>query len=143
MDHLTKEKRSWNMSRIGSKNTKPEMIIRSALHKKGYRFRLNGIVSRKIYWKGVLPGKPDIVLLKYKTAIFIHGCFWHGHKNCKRSGIPKTNVDYWLKKLDKNKERDKKAVKELKKTGLKVIVIWECNIKKEFDVDSLIKKIVS
>ena len=126
MDHLTKEKRSWNMSRIGSKNTKPERIVRSALHKKGYRFRLNGKVSRKIYRKGVLPGKPDIVLAKYKTVIFINGCFWHGHKNCKRSNLPKSNVLYWKKKLRRNKERDAENTIKIQSLGWRVIIIWEC-----------------
>jgi len=128
MDHLTKEKRSWNMSRIGSKDTKPELLVRSELHRNGFRFRLNGKVSRKIYAKGVLPGKPDIVLVKYKTVIFIHGCFWHGHKNCKRSSMPKSNIEYWFSKLKRNKERDADNIIRINNLGWRVIVIWECEI---------------
>ena len=85
MDHLTRKKRSWNMSRIRSSNTKPELIVRKLLHLLGYRFRLH---------KKDLPGKPDIVLKKYKTVIFVHGCFWHQHKGCNRSNIPKSNKYY-------------------------------------------------
>ena len=99
MDHINKEKRSWNMGRISSKNTKPEIIVRSALHKAGFRFRLH---------RKDLPGKPDIILPKYKTVIFVHGCFWHAHKGCKRSNLPKSNLQYWTNKLEKNIQRDKK-----------------------------------
>lgn len=107
-DHLTKEKRSWNMSRIRSKNTKPEIIVRSLLHRAGYRFRLH---------RKDLPGKPDIVLPKYKTVIFVHGCFWHRHKGCKRSNIPKSNKEYWIPKIQKNTKRDKIHYKSLIKDG--------------------------
>lgn len=133
MDHLTKEQRSVNMSKIRSKNTKPEILARSFLHNNGFRYRL----------KNNLPGKPDIYLKKYKTAIFIHGCFWHSHKNCKRSGMPKSNLYYWKSKLNKNKERDKQATKELGKNGIKVIVIWECQVKNETVLSSLFKKILN
>mgnify|MGYP001324752802 CR=1 FL=1 len=117
-DHLTKEKRSWNMSRIRSKNTKPEMIVRSFLFSKGFRYRLH---NRK------LPGKPDIVLKKHRTAIQVRGCFWHQH-GCKFSNSPKSNKSYWLPKLEKNKERDKLNDKKIKKLGWKLIVIWECKL---------------
>ena len=129
MDHLTKERRSWNMSRIRSKNTKPELIVRSVLHKAGYRFRLNGKISRKIYEKGVLPGKPDIVLPKYKIAIFVHGCFWHRHQGCKKCTTPSTNVEYWNEKFNKNSLRDAENIKRLKEIKWIPLVLWECEIK--------------
>ena len=115
------------MSRIKSGNTKPEMIVRSLLHRMGYRFRLH---------RKDLPGKPDIVLPKYKTLIFVHGCFWHMHKGCKRSNIPKTNKEYWGPKLKRNKENDEKNKKKLLKCGWKVITVWECKVK---DLDKLVK----
>ena len=99
MDHLAKEKRSWNMSRIRSVDSTPELILRKLLHREGYRDRLH---------QADLPGKPDLVLKKFNTVIFLHGCFWHLHKNCKRATVPKTNKKYWNKKLDKNKKRDSK-----------------------------------
>jgi DNA mismatch endonuclease, patch repair protein len=107
-DNLSKEKRSWNMSQIRSKDTKPEIIVRSMLHRMGYRFRLH---------RKDLPGKPDIVLPKYKTVIFVHGCFWHRHKGCKRCTTPSANQTYWLPKLHRNADRDKQNQKLLKKTG--------------------------
>lgn len=118
------------MSRIRSENTKPELIVRSVLHRMGYRFRLNGKVSKKINRKGVLPGKPDIVLSKFKTVIFVHGCFWHRHKGCSRCTTPSTNLEYWKKKFLRNVERDRNVQQELKTTGWRVIVIWECETKK-------------
>lgn len=121
VDHLTKEKRSWNMSRIRSKDTKPEMIVRSLLHRMGYRFRLH---------RKDLPGKPDIVLPKYKTVIFVHGCFWHRHKKCNSAKLPSSNKSYWIPKLNRNIERDKKNKDELRELGWKIIIIWECEIKK-------------
>jgi DNA mismatch endonuclease (patch repair protein) len=129
MDRLSKEKRSWNMSRIRSKNTKPEVFLRSLLYKMGYRFRLNGKVANRVYHKGILPGKPDIVLAKYKAVIFVHGCFWHRHKGCKRATMPKTKTDWWSDKFSKNVARDKKNICELKKLDWHVIVVWECELK--------------
>ena len=119
-DHLSVKKRSWNMSLIRSANTKPEIAVRKILHSLGFRFRLH---------KKNFPGKPDIVLKKHKTAIFVHGCFWHQHKGCKRSNIPKTNKSYWVTKLERNKKRDALHKKELKKMDWKTIVVWECEIK--------------
>ncbi|KXK41087.1 MAG: DNA mismatch endonuclease Vsr, partial [Chlorobi bacterium OLB5] len=116
----TKKQRSYNMSRIRSKNTKPELIVRSWLHKQGYRFRLHD---------KTLPGKPDIVLKKYKTVIFVHGCFWHGHKNCRYYVVPKTRTKWWLDKINGNIARDKKAQRELKKLGWRVVNIWSCRLK--------------
>ena len=121
VDHLTKAKRSWNMSRIRSGNTEPEKTVRSHLHRMGYRFSL----QRKD-----LPGKPDIVLPKYKTVIFVHGCFWHQHKKCKDSGIPKSNVAFWKAKLEANVRRDRKNKKRITMLGWKVIIVWECELKK-------------
>jgi len=131
VDTLTPEKRSWNMSRIRSTNTKPEKIVRSLLHQMGYRFRLH---------RKDLPGKPDIVLPKYKTVILVHGCFWHHHKNCKRSNWPKSNQDYWIPKIERNIERDKENKRLLKENGWKVVVVWECEVK---DPDKLLKTILT
>jgi DNA mismatch endonuclease (patch repair protein) len=129
MDRLTPEKRSWNMSRIGRKDTRPEKIVRSLLHRLGFRFRLH---------RRDLPGTPDIVLPCHKTVIFIHGCFWHCHEGCKDSGIPKTNTKFWQEKLNKNMERDKKNSKNLKSLGWNVVKIWECETK---DLDTLTQRI--
>lgn len=124
-DTLTKERRSWNMSRIRSKNTKPELIVRSLLHRMGYRFTVNGPLNRK------LPGKPDIVLPKYKIVIFVHGCFWHRHKGCKYAYNPKSRKPFWKRKFCDNIRRDKEVTTLLKKTGWRRIVIWECKTKKK------------
>jgi len=117
MDHLTKEKRSWNMSLIRSRNTRPEVFVRSVVHRLGLRFGLH---------KSDLAGKPDIVLRRHKAVIFIHGCFWHQHRNCKRSNIPKSNKKYWTPKLERNIERDKINKRNLRKEGWRVIILWEC-----------------
>ena len=119
-DVHSKEIRSYNMSQIKATNTKPEMLVRKFLHAHGYRYRLH---DKK------LPGKPDIVLPKYKTVIFVHGCFWHGHKNCKFFVVPKTRTEWWLNKINGNIANDVKAVKALKKEGWKIINLWECNLK--------------
>ena len=118
-DIITKENRSWNMSRIKSRNTKPELIVRSFLHKEGFRFRLH---------KSNLPGKPDITLPKYKTVVFINGCFWHRHKSCRYAYNPKSRIKFWNNKFNTNMVRDKRNKKELENLGWKVVVIWECNI---------------
>ncbi|MBS1597062.1 MAG: DNA mismatch endonuclease Vsr [Bacteroidetes bacterium] len=115
-----KKTRSYNMSQIKGKNTKPEILVRKFLFANGFRYRL---CEKK------LPGKPDIVLPKYKTIIFVHGCFWHGHSNCKYFVVPKTNTDWWLNKINTNRINDKKAMKTLENEGWKVITIWECDIK--------------
>jgi DNA mismatch endonuclease (patch repair protein) len=127
-DKLTPQQRSYNMSRIRSKDTKPEMLVRKFLHANGFRFRLHG--GKPTVAKAFV-GKPDIILPKYKTLIFVHGCFWHGHKFCKYFTLPKTNTLWWLDKINRNRENDKKAVKMLKKEGFKVIIVWECALKKE------------
>ena len=112
--------RSENMARVKSVNTKPEVFLRKLLWHKGFRYRVN-------YSK--LPGKPDIYIPKYNTAIFVNGCFWHMHENCKLSSIPKSNYDFWKNKLEGNVERDKKNYKELENMGIKVLVVWGCEIK--------------
>ena len=127
--HEVSEQRSRNMSAIKSKNTKPEITVRKLLHSMGYRFRLH---------KKDLPGSPDIVLPKYKTVIFVHGCFWHRHQNCKYASNPKTRREFWEKKFKENIERDKKNQEKLKNLGWKTKIVWECEIKKQ---DKLIKKI--
>lgn len=131
VDSLTKEKRSWNMSRIKSRDTKPEIIVRSLLHQMGYRFRLH---------RKDLPGRPDIVLPKYKTVILVHGCYWHRHNGCKYAYNPKSRVDFWQKKFAENVMRDKRNQVELKKLGWHIIVIWECQIK---DLSRLSKDILN
>jgi len=121
-DHLSKIKRSWNMAQIRAKNTAPEKLVRSFLHNMGYRFRLH---------RKDLPGKPDIVLPKYKKIIFVHGCFWHQHKGCKRATMPKSNKRYWKNKLENNIKKDIINRNELKRLGWEVLIIWECEAKKE------------
>lgn len=112
--------RSENMRAIKSKNTKPEVIVRKLLHAMGYRFRL---------YKKELPGTPDIVLKKYKTAIFVNGCFWHRHQGCSRCTFPKTNTEYWENKFNANIERDRKNYEKLKELGWNIFIIWECEVK--------------
>lgn len=120
-DVHSKETRSYNMSRIRSKDTKPEMLVRKFLHKNGFRYRLH---------VKDMPGKPDIVLPKYKTVIFIHGCFWHGHEGCKYYVVPKTRTEWWLDKINCNINNDTKAEETLKGIGWHIITIWECELKK-------------
>lgn len=120
MDKLTREHRSWNMSRIQGKNTGPEIAMRSMLHRNGFRFRLQE--------KG-LPGKPDIVLPKFRTAIFVHGCFWHRHENCKYCYTPKSRNEFWDSKFQRTVQRDAEQMKALSATGWLPMVVWECEIK--------------
>ena len=129
--HEVSEQRSRNMSAIKSKNTKPEIKVRKFLHSMGYRFRLH---------RKDLPGKPDLVLPKYRTAIFVNGCFWHQHKECKYSRLPKTNIDFWKRKLEGNSQRDKLNQSKLKDMGWKVIIIWECQIKEIENIRYFIKE---
>ncbi|KAA6322534.1 Very short patch repair protein [termite gut metagenome] len=122
------------MSKIRSKNTKPEMALRKALFARGYRYRVN-------YKK--LPGKPDIVFPKYKIAIFVHGCFWHGHeKGCIDSHIPKTNIEYWSEKIRKNKERDENNIARILSMEWKVLIIWDCEIQQKNNIELLIQTII-
>ena len=123
------------MSRIKAKNTKPEMLVRRFLHANGFRYRLH---------VKDLPGKPDIVLPKYKTVIFVHGCFWHGHKGCKYYVIPKTKTEWWLNKINGNIANDRKAERALKKEGWKILTLWECDLKSQKflkNLSSLLRKI--
>lgn len=117
------------MSRVRGKNTKPELIVRSLLYRMGYRFRLH---------RRDLPGNPDIVLPKHKKVVFVHGCFWHGHKGCPRAKRPGTNKAFWNEKLSKNIERDKRYLKELRRLGWEPLVVWGCQIK---DVGALQSKL--
>lgn len=116
-----KETRSYNMSQIKSKDTKPEILVRKFLFSKGFRYKLHD---------KALPGKPDIVLPKHKTVIFVHGCFWHGHAGCKYFVVPKTRIKWWLNKIATNKNNDLKSKRLLTKAGWKVITLWECNLRK-------------
>ena len=136
MDNHDKETRSYNMSRIRSTNTKPEETVRKYLFAHGFRYRKND----KRY-----PGKPDIVLPKYKTVIFVNGCFLHGHTGFRYFVTPKSNIEYWTKKIERNIERDTENIKNLSKSGWKVIVVWECQLKKavrEQTLSNLIKDII-
>lgn len=130
-DRISPEHRSWNMSQIKNRDTKPEIKVRSLLHRMGYRFRLH---------RKDLPGKPDIVLPKYKTVIFVHGCFWHRHKGCKYTYTPKSRTEFWKNKFDKNIARDKQVRKELKSLGWNVITVWECEILTERKLISILQK---
>ena len=123
-DRITKEQRSSNMSHIRDKETSLEVMVRKHLFCCGYRYRKND---------SKLPGKPDIVLKKYKTVIFVNGCFWHHHANCKYAYIPKSNVDYWSNKFERNMMNDKKNANKLRKMGYCVITVWECDLKKDFN----------
>lgn len=120
-DTFSKAERSKIMSAVKSQDTKPEIIVRKYLFAKGFRFRKN--VS-------AMPGKPDIVLPKYRTVVFVHGCFWHGHKGCRHADLPKSNFEYWREKIHKNITRDQKAISELSMAGWTVLIIWECEINK-------------
>jgi DNA mismatch endonuclease (patch repair protein) len=117
MDNLTKQRRSWNMSRIGSRDTSPERMVRSILHRLGYRFRLH---------RSDLPGKPDMVLPRYRTVVLVHGCFWHRHAGCRFACTPKSNREFWTAKFEANKVRDKQVLRQLRRLNWRVIVIWEC-----------------
>jgi DNA mismatch endonuclease, patch repair protein len=129
-DKVSKEKRSEIMSLVRSKNTSPEKMVRKILHEKGFRFRL---------YRNDLPGTPDIVLPKHRKIVFVHGCYWHGHKGCPRAKLPTTNEEYWEKKIRNNKLRHKKAEKKLKKDGWQIIVIWECELK---NIEKASKKLI-
>jgi DNA mismatch endonuclease, patch repair protein len=122
-DIFTPEKRSEIMSLIRGRDTKPELALRSMLHRLGYRFTVNGPKNKS------LPGKPDIVLPKYRTVIFVHGCFWHGHQGCTASRLPETRRKWWKHKIDSNQARDLRAETSLLSNGWNVVTIWECALK--------------
>ena len=127
-----KATRSYNMSRIKNKNTKPEILVRKFLFANGFRYRLN---DKK------LPGKPDIVLPKYKTVIFVNGCFWHGHENCRYFKLPGTRAEWWKEKIEKNIDNDLKKHLQLINSGYRVIIIWECEIKDKSFYSTIIDEI--
>ena len=120
-DVLTPEQRHLNMSHIRSADTKPELMLRKALWHLGFRYRVN---DKR------LPGKPDIVLPKYRTVIFVHGCFWHGHKDCPNYTTPKSNTDFWKAKIERNQQRDQEVWRQLEAKGWYVLIVWECELKK-------------
>lgn len=121
MDIKSREARSRNMSKIKGKNTAPEMYIRSLLYRQGLRFRVN--------YKDI-EGKPDIYFPKYKTAVFVHGCYWHRHKDCKFAYTPKTNIEFWTNKLEGNRRHDENVYKNLNAQHIRILIIWECTIRK-------------
>ncbi|MCC5907960.1 MAG: DNA mismatch endonuclease Vsr [Balneolaceae bacterium] len=127
------ETRSYNMSQISGKDTKPEVIVRKFLHANGFRYRLH---------VKDLPGKPDLVLPKYNSVIFVHGCFWHAHEGCKYFKIPETRTEWWKEKLFGNKERDEENIEDLEQIGWNVLIIWECDLRSSKKVRSL-KNLVS
>lgn len=123
-DKISPERRSLNMAAIKSRNTKPEVAVRKLLHASGFRFRLH---------RKDLPGRPDIVLPRYKTAVFVHGCFWHQHEGCKLASKPSSRQEYWKAKFDRNAERDNNSLRALTELGWQVVVIWECEVRKNAD----------
>lgn len=135
MDVFTPEKRSEVMSRIRGRDTKPELALRSILHRLGYRFTVNGPLNRS------LPGKPDLVLPKYRTVIFVHGCFWHGHADCRHFRLPQSRRDWWVAKIQGNQARDLRHETDLRNQGWHVVTIWECALRKKSDRPWLISRI--
>ena len=131
-DRLTKERRSWNMSRIRGKDTSPEKRVRSELYRMGYRFRLH---------RKDLPGNPDVVFVSKRIAVFIHGCFWHRHRGCKNCTTPTRRRDFWLNKLEGNAARDKKSLQALYELGWRVLVIWECQIENDRRLRQVLTKL--
>lgn len=131
MDRLSKQHRSWNMARIRGRNTKPEVAVRSLLHRMGFRFRLHA---------QDLPGRPDILLPKYRTALFVHGCFWHRHPGCKFAYHPKSRTAFWTQKFKANVARDKKTRAALRGLGWNVVVVWECELR---NMDALAERLES
>jgi DNA mismatch endonuclease (patch repair protein) len=134
-DIFTHEKRSQVMSRIRSRNTKPELAVRSMLHRLGYRFTVNGPKSR------CLPSRPDIVLPKYRTVIFVNGCFWHGHEHCPNFRMPKSRRAFWKKKIEGNIARDAVNEMKLRKLGWHVVTVWECDLHNSITKKHLMKRL--
>lgn len=131
-DKLSPTQRSTNMSRVHNKNTKPELQVRRVLHRAGYRFRLH---------RRDLPGSPDIVLPRWKTAIFVHGCFWHGHEGCRRSKLPATRAEFWEAKIERNQDRDRAAKAGLTALGYRVVTLWECELRRESSILSSVNSV--
>ncbi len=132
-DFLSSEERSIRMSRIRSVSTKPELLFRHAIWHRGFRYRVN---------TKNLPGRPDIVLPKYRTVVFVHGCFWHGHQGCPTSHIPETNSDFWMAKIARNQERDQEVWRKLEAKGWSVVIVWECQLKKA-NLDETIDRVAA
>ena len=132
VDTVDKETRSRMMAAIRGKDTKPEMVLRKALHTRGFRYRLHG---KDIF------GKPDLVLRKFNTVVFVHGCFWHQHSGCRYSSIPSSNRDFWLNKLNSNVARDQAVVNKLLESGWRIATVWECSLKTQNDVDISVEKL--
>jgi len=130
VDIVSRQKRSEMMSRIRGQDTAPEIAVRSMLHRMGYRFRLH---------RRDLPGRPDVVLNRFRMAVFVHGCFWHRHRGCRLAYMPKTRKRFWLEKFKKNIERDRKVQRELRRLGWKVVVIWECKTAEKEKLRNLLK----
>ena len=133
-DHLTPQERSRNMSRVKGRDTKPELLVRSIVHRLGYRFRLHG---KK------LPGRPDVVLPRHRKVIFVHGCFWHGHPSCRRAARPSTNREFWDKKIEGNIARDAANIEALQQEGWKVLVLWQCGMKDREHLEVTLKAFLS
>jgi DNA mismatch endonuclease (patch repair protein) len=133
MDKLSKEHRSWNMSRIPGENTSPELLVRSLLHRSGFRFRVH---------RRDLPGSPDVVLPRHRVVVFVHGCFWHRHSRCRLASMPKSRQEFWKSKFLDNVRRDRRVVSQLKKLGWRVIVIWECQTRDPLRLAKLIRRVL-
>jgi DNA mismatch endonuclease, patch repair protein len=132
MDRLDRERRSWNMSRIGGKDTKPELALRRALHAAGLRYRLHA---------KELPGRPDIVFRPKRLAIFVHGCFWHRHQGCRLAYSPKSNIQFWKTKFDSNTARDQRNISALRASGWKCLIVWECETSDAERLGSIVQEI--
>lgn len=135
-DVFDRDKRSWVMSRITGRDTKPERLLRSLLHRHGFRFTVNGLLNKQ------LPGRPDLVLPKHNTVIFVHGCFWHGHKDCKHFRLPKSRTEWWKEKIRKTQERDSRNEDSLRADGWNVLVVWECAFENLKAVERLEKRLI-
>ena len=131
MDRFTRKKRSLIMSHVKSRDTKPEILVRRLLHKMGYRFRI---------YVRTLPGNPDIVLPRHKKIFFVHGCFWHGHKGCKRAQRPASNAAFWNRKIEANIERDTRVRRKLKSLGWRIFVVWQCQTHKQEAIEARIRR---
>lgn len=134
MDIKSQEKRSENMSRIRSRNTKPELFLRSLLHRHGFRYRVN---------YSLVSGRPDLYFTRKKVAVFVHGCFWHRHESCKYAYTPKSNVQFWTEKFNKNLRRDSIVRKQLNADNIRVLVVWECTIRKMMNNDMVQQKVLA
>ena len=133
-DSFSSEQRSRNMRAVKARDTKPEVSVRRLVHSLGYRFRL---------YRRDLPGTPDLAFIAKRKAIFVHGCFWHRHKYCPRGSAPQSNTEFWLAKLDKNVKRDARAIKELRSSGWKVLVLWECKLSDSEGLRRMIKRFLA